>query len=121
MRYSMVHVTYRHMSCIQNNTITKILIAYNPFQKMSKFTHTCRCTYSPLLSQAVDHFFSVKTSQKQDVKALQIVSWLILVTPCISCVVCVRQQKGALKKLEFIKSDHQKRISALKMAQVTTP
>eukprot|EP00731_Ephydatia_muelleri_P028292 Em0019g1165a len=49
-------------------------------------------------NQAVDYFFSVKTSQKQDVKALQI-------------------QKGAFKKLEFIKSDHQKRISALKKAQ----
>ncbi|XP_019850525.1 PREDICTED: nuclear export mediator factor Nemf-like [Amphimedon queenslandica] len=48
--------------------------------------------------RAVDEFFSSKSSQKQDVKVIQL-------------------QKSAVKKLENIKQDHEKRIEALRKSQ----
>lgn len=52
-----------------------------------------------LLLQSVDEFFSKLESQKIDMKAIS-------------------QEKAALKRLENVKEDHEKRLEALKSSQV---
>ncbi|CAI8001853.1 Nuclear export mediator factor Nemf [Geodia barretti] len=59
---------------------------------------TCPYKEFPTLSKAVDEFFSARTSQKQDIKALNV-------------------QKTAVKKLENVKRDHMKRIDELQKKQ----
>ena len=76
--------------------------------------------------QAVDEFYSMRSSQKQDLKALQVVSFVLAAPLC--CVqracTCMRvchlnfQQKSAVKKLDNIRKDHERRINTLQKSQV---
>ena len=63
--------------------------------KYSCYHECCDC----FLPKAVDEFFSKQEGQKLDMKALQ-------------------QEKAALKKLENVKKDHEKRVGGLQKAQV---
>ena len=60
------------------------------------------CLDGYIFIQAVDEFFSKQEGQKIDMKALQ-------------------QEKSALKKLENVKKDHEKRLGGLQKAQAQKP
>ena len=73
--------------------------------------------------QAVDEFFSSKGSQRQDLKALQVVKTIsgdVLSILLVHCwfVFTSLKQRTAVKKLENVRKDHQKRIDELQRKQV---
>ncbi|XP_021353469.1 nuclear export mediator factor Nemf-like isoform X2 [Mizuhopecten yessoensis] len=77
------------------------LLTYEEFHPMvfKQFEHKTMCELVTF-NKAVDEFFSQLESQKLDMKSLQ-------------------QEKSALKKLDNIKKDHEKRIDSLQKVQET--
>ncbi|XP_069118098.1 ribosome quality control complex subunit NEMF-like [Argopecten irradians] len=77
------------------------LLTYEEFHPMlfKQFEHKPVCELENF-NKAVDEFFSKQESQKLDMKSLQ-------------------QEKAALKKLDNVKKDHEKRIDSLQKEQET--
>ncbi|XP_033735846.1 nuclear export mediator factor Nemf-like [Pecten maximus] len=77
------------------------LLTYEEFHPMlfKQFEHKPVCELASF-NKAVDEFFSKQESQKLDMKSLQ-------------------QEKAALKKLDNVKKDHEKRIDSLQKEQET--